>query len=581
MSENTQQQTREQLARDEAGHTAIRPRAALALTCVFLLACAAVPLSQMAGEWSDARSGGKPFSPQELDLFRRMPDVTAPFRAKGLSLSAIVEANRLLLRHLTEFEDRLDDESRLGLWIRPRLQALLGGLPGVGNEQAYIGQDGWLFYRPDMDYLTGPGFLEPRHLARRAKSGSEWKAPPLPDPRPAILDFKRQLDKRGILLVVMPTPVKPGVHAERFAPGLAAMPRALHNRSYAEFIRTLEQEGVLVFDPSDLLVRRKLQTGTPQYLATDTHWRPEAMEAVAQELAHIVQTTIAQRHGQGQGQVEGQVAVQGEPGADTTPVTTQPLEWKARGDIALMLDLPADQTLFPPETVQLRQVLDGKGRFWRSSETADVLVLGDSFSNIYSMEAMGWGESAGFVEQFASYLGRPVDRLVRNDGGAFATRDMLGRELARGRDRLEGKRVVVWQFAARELAAGDWRLITMERQSPPETAFIVPPSGEARVVSGIVREVSPAPRPGSVPYRDHIVAVHLVDLPDNGEAIVYMRSMADNAWTRAARLRNGEEITVRLQRWADVATRFDGINRSELDKMELQLQEPCWGEWTE
>jgi alginate O-acetyltransferase complex protein AlgJ len=293
------------------------------------------------------------------------------------------------------------------------------------------------------------------------------------------------------------------------------------------------------------------------------------MEAVAQELATIVRKAIARRDGQA------------EPGPDATPATTQPLEWKARGDIALMLNLPADQTLFPPETVQLRQILDGKSRFWRSSETADVLVLGDSFSNIYSMEAMGWGESAGFVEQFASYLGRPVDRLVRNDGGAFATRDMLRRELARGRDRLEGKRVVVWQFAARELAEGDWRMITMERQTPPETAFVVPPSGETIVVSGIVREVSPAPRPGSVPYREHIVAIHLVDLPDNGEAIVYMRSMAENTWTRAARLRNGEEITVRLQRWADVATRFDGINRSELDNMELQLQEPCWGEWAE
>jgi alginate O-acetyltransferase complex protein AlgJ len=571
MSENTQQQTREQVAREEAGHTAIRPRAALVLTCVFLLVCAGVPLFQMAGEWSDARSRGQPFRPQERDLFRRMPDVTEPFRAKGLSIPAIVEANRLLLGHLTEFENRLDDESRLGQWIRPILQSLLSGHPGVGNEKAYIGRDGWLFYRPDMDYLTGPGFLDPRHLARRAGSGSEWKTPPLPDPRPAILDFKRQLDKRGILLVVMPTPVKPGIHAERFVPSLAGIPRPLHNRSYADFIRTLEQDGVLVFDPSDLLVRRKLQTGMPQYLATDTHWRPEAMEAVAQELAHVVQAAIARRQGQGMG----------EPGPGATPIATQPLEWKARGDIALMLDLPADQTLFPPETVQLRQVLDGKSRFWRSSETADVLVLGDSFSNIYSMEAMGWGESAGFVEQFASYLGRPVDRLVRNDGGAFATRDMLRRELARGRDRLEGKRVVVWQFAARELAEGDWRMITMERQTPPETAFVVPPSGETIVVSGIVREVSPAPRPGSVPYREHIVAIHLVDLPDNGEAIVYMRSMAENTWTRAARLRNGEEITVRLQRWADVATRFDGINRSELDNMELQLQEPCWGEWAE
>jgi hypothetical protein len=35
---------------------------------------------------------------------------------------------------------------------------------------------------------------------------------------------------------------------------------------------------------------------------------------------------------------------------------------------------------------------------------------------------------------------------------------MLAREVATGSDRLAGKRVVIWQFAARELVFGDWRL---------------------------------------------------------------------------------------------------------------------------
>jgi alginate O-acetyltransferase complex protein AlgJ len=51
-------------------------------------------------------------------------------------------------------------------------------------------------------------------------------------------------------------------------------------------------------------------------------------------------------------------------------------------------------------------------------------------------------------------LGRPVDRIVQNDDGAFGTRAMLARS---GPERLSGKRVVIWQFAARELAAGDWK----------------------------------------------------------------------------------------------------------------------------
>jgi alginate O-acetyltransferase complex protein AlgJ len=44
-----------------------------------------------------------------------------------------------------------------------------------------------------------------------------------------------------------------------------------------------------------------------------------------------------------------------------------------------------------------------------------------------------------------------VDRITQNDEGAFATRQLLQRDP----DRLTGKRVVVYEFAARELALGD------------------------------------------------------------------------------------------------------------------------------
>jgi alginate O-acetyltransferase complex protein AlgJ len=91
-----------------------------------------------------------------------------------------------------------------------------------------------------------------------------------------------------------------------------------------------------------------------------------------------------------------------------------------------------------------------------ASDRAPTTALGDSFSNIYSLASMGWGESAGFVEQASYALARPVDRIVQNDDGAFATRAML---LRAGPERLGGKRVVIWQFAARELAFGDWRVL--------------------------------------------------------------------------------------------------------------------------
>ena len=85
-----------------------------------------------------------------------------------------------------------------------------------------------------------------------------------------------------------------------------------------------------------------------------------------------------------------------------------------------------------------------------------MLLLGDSFTNIYSLASMGWCDSAGLADQLSYSLGRPLDRIVQNDDGAFATRALLQRA---GPERLAGKRVVVWQFAARELVSGDWKVI--------------------------------------------------------------------------------------------------------------------------
>ena len=93
--------------------------------------------------------------------------------------------------------------------------------------------------------------------------------------------------------------------------------------------------------------------------------------------------------------------------------------------------------------------------------------MGDSFCNIYSLAEMGWGDSAGFAEHLSLALGQPIDRLVINAGGAYSARQELVRQLASGRDRLAGKRVVLYQFAARELAFGDWKLFDLPAASAP------------------------------------------------------------------------------------------------------------------
>jgi len=257
-----------------------------------------------------------------------------------------------------------------------------------------------------------------------------------------------------------------------------------------------------------------------------------------------------------------------------------------RGDIAAMLKLSSGDKFFPPETVTIRQVVIGN-TLWRPSKEADVLLLGDSFSNIFSFEAMGWGESAGFAEHLSLALRRPIDCILRNSDASFATREILSNELARGRDRLAGKKLVIWEFAARELSFGNWKLLDLKLGEAKPSRFLSLKAGDEIAVSGTVESISPVPRPGTVPYKDHIEALHLVDVvaadargdaAAHSQAVVYLWSMRDNVWTSAARLRPGDRVKLHLRPWPDVSAQYEKFNRTELDDSALQLEEPVWGE---
>jgi hypothetical protein len=437
---------REDQAWREAGHTTIRRATARLLVGMFVGAVFVVP----AAEWMGVRLLGVEGARAAWAQLRALPGEAAAFLrgARGPGADAgpwrrIVAANRTVLAGLTGFEDTLDDESLLGRRLRPPAQRLLSGWLGAGNERTYIGREGWLFYRPDVEYVTGAPFLDSAQLDRRVRAASEWEAPPEPDPRPAIVRFYRDLASRGILLVVMPTPVKPSVHPEKLAGAYEGWTAPLQNPSYGALLEDLRREGVLVFDVAEARVAERLRTGRPQYLATDTHWRPDTMEESARELAALIGERVSLDEAP-------------DPG-----YRLQTREVRQLGDIAAMLDLPLDRHVYAPEAVWVRRVVGRDGGPWRPTRGADVLVLGDSFTNIYSLGTMGWGEAAGFAEHVSVALTRPVDRIVQNDAGAFATRDLLHRAVVADRARLDDVRVVVYQFAARELAFGDWRLIAL------------------------------------------------------------------------------------------------------------------------
>jgi len=209
------------------------------------------------------------------------------------------------------------------------------------------------------------------------------------------------------------------------------------NPDFPPLLLELRERGLAVFDPgAGLAVDQRL------FLTQDTHWTPAYMERSARALARYVTSLVAL------------------PAAEAGVAWhVAPQAMQRVGDLVDMLKLTEEQTIFQPQSVLVNQVRDAQDNPWEADEKADVLLLGDSFSNIFTLEGMGWGAAAGLGPQLALALQRPVDVIAQNDAGAFATRRALARELAGGSERLQGKRVVIWEFASRELSAGDWKKI--------------------------------------------------------------------------------------------------------------------------
>lgn len=566
--------TREEIAKAEIGHTESTPGINRFLTACFLVLLGVVPVLQTAREFAAIRSGRDPGRclPQSWDVATLLLPSRAEIKTfvkadsvRGLLAAGKVMNNRML-QDIGAYEAGLKDRDSVVQWLIPRVQRVVTGWLKGGNEDAYCGRRGWLFYRRDIDALTGRGFLDPHVMRERAAKGSELKAPPQPDPICAIVDFRDQLARRGIELLVVPAPVKPTIHPEHHSARYEARTGDVQNPSFAVFKQRLEQAKVHLFDPAPILLQEKAASrGGSLYLKTDTHWTPAAMERTARELAASARQIVS-----------------------LAPATLRyrmtELMVTNRGDIALMLKLPDNANVFEPEIVRLRQVSDGQ-YLWRPDPKAEVLFLGDSFANIYSLAPMGWGESAGLAEHVSLALGLPMDVICRNDAGSFATREMLAKELLRGTDRLAGKKLVVWEFAARELVCGDWKLLPLTLGVKAEAGFYAASAGRTVSIRGVVRAVSPAPRSGSVPYKDHIVMMHLVEVEADDdpqakgkEAVVFAWSMRDNVPMAAARYRPGEAVRLRACPWADVAARYEAINRSELDDEVFQMAEPIWGE---
>ena len=376
-------------------------RAYIIVAAVFLAVIVAPGLIQTVSELRDGER------PRALDIFLQPPTA----------------------RNLHAYEQSLEETSLVVKQLRPWMQYLQWRFLADAGEKAVVGRHGWLFYRPSVRYV-----IERQTGAPESDSA---------DPLPAIRSFRDQLQARGIRLLVVPVPNKESVYPEMLARRAEGAGVVVCEQT-RRLLDQLEQCGIEYVDLFEVFRRARQEESRSDprrlYLAQDSHWSPEGARVAAVAVARRV--------------LDGGTVNRGDRAYVERSVTV-----RRHGDLVEMLQVPQIERALEPESLACLQVVQSDtGTPYRDAPESEVLILGDSFLRIYEQDEPG---AAGFIAHVARELGQPLTSIV-NDGGAST---LVRQELARRPTLLLNKRLVIWEFAERDIRYGTegWQIVPLAR----------------------------------------------------------------------------------------------------------------------
>jgi alginate O-acetyltransferase complex protein AlgJ len=291
--------------------------------------------------------------------------------------------------------------------LKKRLKAL------APKVKALSGQDGFLFYRNDLEYVSG-GDLEQQ---RKGKN-----------PLPVILEFKKLLDEQGVDFLFVPVPTKLEVYPEKLDADFKALSGQVINPAFRKLIESLSKEGVEVVDLLPVFLQAKPASASEPFLfqRQDTHWTDRGLRLAADVLAARVKKypwyAELAKHKRG--------------------YDVKETSFTRFGDLQSRLP-EAEQKKYVPETLVAHQVVLG-GKPYDDEPESPVVLLGDSFTGVYQLTD---AEHAGVSAHIARGISYPLD-LVMSYGGGPNVRQKL---LRRGVEALGSKKLVIWMMTARDL----------------------------------------------------------------------------------------------------------------------------------
>jgi hypothetical protein len=369
---------------------------------------------------------------------------------KGIYPRGLLGIGKTLLSHtlfsqeyLRKYETELEDQNIVAQKTRPVMQWLQYTLFRDVGEKLVQGNSHWLFYKPGIDYLVRPYMSDPRSRVVDYNDVALTE-----NPIAVIQEFKAQLQKNDIELLVVIVPGKASIYPEMVTSKMKAVQGKPFSHSH-KAIRELRESGVQVVDlfaPFTSAKALDSAHGDSLYLKTDTHWKLRGLKEAALQVAQAV----------------SQYSWYSDSAATKAEYITQDTTVLRQGDLTVMSQLSQHESVnntpaFSLEPTLCQQVYavtkDSTGAIVQKSLYRDnfrasrILILGDSFSRIYQSDAP---RSAGWIAHLAKELNEPLASIV-SDGGAST---LVRQKLARKKNVLKNKKLVIWEFVERDFRYG-------------------------------------------------------------------------------------------------------------------------------
>jgi hypothetical protein len=320
-------------------------------------------------------------------------------------------------------------------WAETAQQQMINLAVSADENGVVQGKDGWLFLREELEHLGSKAFYGEGVVENSRATKLEFA-----DPLPAIVDFNRQLNDRGIDLVFALVPPKALIYNDKL-PGNVSMETISElDRVYVDFYAKLSEQGVHVLDliPFFRAAKEKEQL----YCKTDTHFSGAGLRLVAGELS----TEIRKK--------------------DWYAGITKKAYAKEQQELSIHGDLSVMEKSDVKEKLALEFVTDAAtGKAELADQDSPVLLLGDSHTLVFSAGGDLHSRGAGLFDQLSADLEFPVDLIGVRGSGATPSRIKLYQRSRKEALFLEKKKIVLWCLSARELTgSGGWRKIPVAKK---------------------------------------------------------------------------------------------------------------------